>query len=119
MRRIDAGRRPASREELAGWYSSVLEAQSRSGLSVADYAARVGVSAVTLYQWRRRLSTSSYDDHAPDRARLVEVTLARGRQADSAGVLVVRVRDGSRAIEVPRGFDSDDVRRLVTVLESC
>jgi hypothetical protein len=33
--------------------------------------------------------------------------------------MVVRVGDGRRSIEVPRGFDGDDLRRLVAVLESC
>ena len=49
MRRIDPGARPRSRAELAAWYSAVLDAQSASGLSVAQYAGRIGVSIPTLY----------------------------------------------------------------------
>ena len=47
--------RPTSRRDLASWYARALEAQRASGLSVADYAMRIGVSAPTLYLWRRRL----------------------------------------------------------------
>jgi hypothetical protein len=46
------------------------------------------------------------------------VTLARSAPASADG-LVVRVCSGRRSIEVPRGFDDDDLRRLVTALESC
>ena len=84
---------------------------------MTNYAERIGVTAATLYQWRRRLSSSSSDSQ--DRARLVEVTLARPSPASISGGLMVRLSDGRRSIEVPRGFDGDDLRRLVMVLESC
>ena len=115
MRRIDLGERPTSREDLAAWYSAALDAQARSGLSVSDYAKQIGVTGWTLYDWRRRLGSG----RARDRAKLVEVTVARSAGAEGGGALVVRVGDGRRSIEVPRGFDGDDLRRLVAVLESC
>lgn len=116
MRRIDLGERPRSREELAAWYSTALDAQPASGLSVADYAARIGVSVPTLYQWRRRLASQTRGGR--DRAQLVEVTVARPAPS-AGGRMVVRVCDGRRGIEVPLGFDGDELRRLVAALESC
>ena len=86
-------------------------------LSVTDYAEQIGVSAVTLYQWRRRLAASTAA--ADGRANMVEVTIARPRWVSSVECMIVRVGDGHRSIEVPRGFDGDDLRRLVTALESC
>ena len=117
MRRIDLGERRNRREELSGWYAAALAAQPSSGLSMTDYAAEIGVTAATLYQWRRRLSSRSVGGHGGSGPRLVEVTVAGG--VGTADPLVVRVTDGRRTIEVPRGFDSEDLRRLVTVLESC
>ena len=117
MRRIDLGERPTSREELAAWYSAVLDAQAGSGLSVADYADRVGVSAWTLYQWRRRLSSPGNGGGDSSQASLVEVMISSPSVARGAG-LIVRVSDGRRSIEVPRGFDSDDLRRVVIALEA-
>lgn len=117
MRRIDLGARPTSRDELAAWYSAALEAQAASGVSVTDYAEQIGVTAATLYQWRRRLSSSSGDSQR--RANLVEVTIGRPSPANIAPGMIVRLGDGRRSIEVPRSFDGDDLRRLVTVLESC
>lgn len=116
MRRIDLGGRPTSRGDLAAWYSAALEAQAASGLSVADYAERIGVSVPTLYQWRRRLESPTASDAAG--AKLVEVTVTRPAASGCDG-MVVRVCDGRRSIEVPSGFDGDDLRRLVAVLESC
>jgi hypothetical protein len=118
MRRIDLGARPTSRRELASWYSGALEAQATSGLSVAEFAHRLGVSVPTLYQWRRRLGTPPRGDDLP--ARLVEVEVTRsGATTTTADAMVVSLCSGQRSIGVPHGFDSDELRRLVAVLESC
>lgn len=117
MSKIDVDRRPKSRGELAAWYSAALSAQASSGLSMAKFAARVGVGAPTLYQWRRRLEASGGSGRG--RPKLVEVTITgSGNRAKDEG-LVVRLCDGRRSIGVPRDFDGDDLRRLVTVLEGC
>ena len=47
MLSIDLGARPTLRHRD----SATLDAQAASGLSVADYAARIGVSVPTRYQW--------------------------------------------------------------------
>jgi Transposase len=117
MRRNRLGERPSNRIELAAWYATALESQAHSGLSVARYAEEIGVTPATLYQWRRRLWRSSDSD--PNRAKLVEVSLAASRTNSVAEAVVVHVGGGRRSIEVPRGFDDGDLRRLLAVLESC
>jgi hypothetical protein len=116
MKRIPIGSRPTSREELSGWYSSILDLQARSGLNMRDFAAGAGVSAWSLYQWRRRLSgaVGRHDEPAP---RLVEVAVAQ-KEPSQADCLHVRLRCGHR-VDVPSDFDSDGLRRLIEVLESC
>ena len=114
MRRNGLGARPSNRQELAAWYGAVLGAQARSGLSVAEYAERVGVPGATLYRWRQRMGEGRGER---DRAKLVEVAVAVAE--GSCEALVVRLSDGRRSIEVSRGFDDDDLRRLIAVLESC
>jgi transposase-like protein len=116
MKRIPIGSRPTSRDELGGWYASILEEQARSGESVKEFAARAGISAWSLYQWRRRLSRGvSGRDQQP--ARLVEVALVQ-KERSQAGRLRVRLRCGHR-VDVPAGFDDAELRRLIGVLESC
>jgi transposase-like protein len=116
MRRIDVGSRPTSRSELSRWYSEALEAQAASGLSVADFAQRMGVSVPTLYQWRRRLGTPEGNDQCS--AKLVEVTVRQPADVATDG-MVVRLCSGRRSIDVPLGFDDAELRRLVAALESC
>lgn len=100
---------------MAAWYSTALEAQASSGLSVAQYAAKIGVSVPTLYQWRRRLGPMRSDGRT---AKLIEVTAARPTSSANESLLL-RIGDGGRSVVVPRGFDANDLRRLVEVLESC
>jgi len=111
MRNRSIGERPAGRRDLAGWYGAALKAQRASGLSVAEYATEIGVTATTLYQWRRRLEPAGRGGQGV--TRLIEVTEARqGTEADD-GDLVVHVAGGRRSVVVPHGFDGDELRRLI------
>lgn len=120
MRRNAIESRPTSRAELAEWYSDLLEQQAASGLSVTAFAAQVGLSAWTLYEWRRRLlgTASTKQESPPTGPRLIEVSIARPELPGDA-VVIVRLVDGRRSIAVPHGFDGEELRRLVSVLESC
>ena len=69
---IDIMERPSSRDALRDWYSAILEDQESSGLSVAEYADKVGLSAATLYQWRRRLHSVDSGPSADDSQSLIE-----------------------------------------------
>jgi len=117
MRNRSIGERPVGRRGLAGWYAAVLKAQRASGLSVAEYATEIGVSAPTLYQWRRRLEPAGRDGQGV--TRLIEVTEARQAAEADDGGLVVRLAGGRRSVVVPHGFDGNELRRLIGVLESC
>jgi transposase-like protein len=121
MRRNDSGERPSSRSDLKRWYATALAQQERSGQSMAECARELGVTPTTLYQWRRRLSTGGAMESATGggRSGLVELVV-RGDQAGAHETCaVVQLSGGRRCIEVPRDFAADDLRRLVTLLESC
>jgi hypothetical protein len=116
MRRNSIEERPARREDLAAWYRALLERQAESGLSVTDFAASAGVSAWTLYDWRRRLAGSDGDrDAAP---RLVELSVVPSPPASMGTGIGVHLRSGHR-LDVRAGFDDHELRRLIGVLESC
>ena len=122
MRKIDVGERPLQRDDLGRWYAAALEQQASSGLSVAEYADQLGVTAATLYQWRRRLAGQSDDRDGrgrPGRVGLVEVTMKPvATPARDTATFVVRP-GRNRRIEVPPRFDPTELSRLVAVLESC
>ena len=129
MRAKSIGPRPTDRSELPDWYNQVLLEQERCGLSVADFAEEVGVSVPTLYAWRRRLRSweEAVDaEETEEQPRLVRVQV-RGagdaygdaaRPDGSSTRLVLRLR-GGHAIEVPSGFDADDLARLIQVVSEC
>jgi len=117
MRRNELGERPTRREDLAAWYQSLFERYAESELSVAEFAARAGVSTWTFYQWRRRLSEGAKPQAAS--TRLIEVSVVPSAAATSRSTgLAVELRTGHR-IEVGGGFDGQELKRLVGVLESC
>ena len=118
MTTIHAESRPTSRSDLAAWYEAALDEQKGSGLSVAEYADEIGVTATTLYSWRRRLESSPPGPQG-EAAGLVRVQVCRNvNHAVTPAALVVRVGN-DRAIEIPPGFDAEDLVRVIEVLEAC
>ena len=119
MFKFDRGARPTGRAGLTAWYAAALAHQARSGLSVTEFARQLGVSAGTLYEWRRRLGpTGSRVSVAAASTQLVEVKVARPTDV-TGSAFVLRLAAGSDCIEVPGSFDADALRRLIAVVESC
>ncbi len=119
MQDIDLTERPRSRGDLAAWYAAALEDQAASGLSLPGYADELGVTATTLYQWKRRLSAEDGGEFETSRSLgLVEVSLDDRERAGDSVPFVVRLGH-DRCVEVPRRFDDQDLIRLVGILESC
>jgi transposase-like protein len=113
--------RPADRADLAAWYEAILNAQESSGMSVAEAADEVGITATTLYQWRRRLSAMAAPDvDLQPASKLVRVHVRRREeQPREARRSVVLRLGGERSIEVPDGFDADELARLIPVVVAC
>jgi hypothetical protein len=86
-----------------------LDAWRRSGLSVAAFCARHGLSQASCYAWRRELARR-------DAARPAFVpvhVLAEEAAAESLAVVL----PGGRTIRVGPGFDPTTLRLLLDVLE--
>ncbi|MCP3994292.1 MAG: hypothetical protein GY722_04390 [bacterium] len=119
MQTIDLSSRPRNRDDLAAWYAAAFDDQAASGLSVAEYADLIGVTATTLYQWRRRLAAASHSEpEVSNVTGLVEVEFEETGATASEAILVVRLRDGIE-IEVPSNFDDEALRRLIKVIDPC
>ena len=97
----------------------VLAELERSGESVQEFARRRGMSAWTIYEWRRRHRRGRV---ATKRAIAVNdqgfVAVSVKRPELRAGGFEVTV-SGSTVVRVPTGFDDAELLRLVRVLRSC
>ena len=119
MTTMNADDRPTERSALAAWYGEALADQEESGLSMAAYAAKVGVTRATLYQWRRRLARDRSSDETATGLVRVRVDCAIEQEEEERLVgLIVRLPRG-RSIVVPSGFDADDLVRVIEVLDAC
>ena len=100
-------RRPTITEKIR-----LLEACERSGLTRKAFAAQQGIGLSTLYQWQRQNRASA----SKRPARLIEVP---GLFAHGPVMAPYRLHlPGGRLLEVGRGFDPDELRRLVQLLQS-
>jgi len=92
----------------------ILDQWRRSGLAAPDFAVACGVSAATLYRWRR--------DAGPALVEIVEPRAGRDASAASALSAVAApgsidlVLPGGAVVRVAPGFDVATLRRLVEAL---
>jgi transposase-like protein len=91
---------------------SVLEEQSASGMSVAEFARLRGIDAQRLYCWRRRLSSESGANTFLEVARPAE-PIER-----ATSMLEVVLRSGD-LVRLGEGVNVADFRAIVEVLRAC
>ena len=115
METFNPGLRPSERSQLSAWYTTLLNEQERSGLSVRKFAMRFGINIQSLYSWKKRLT-----DPFGSSPRLVEVKLSTAPSCDRERHAPIILRLGrDRAVEVPVDFNAAELKRLVTTLEAC
>lgn len=106
--------------DLADYYRELLEEQAQSELSVVDFAEEVGVSAATLYSWRRRLADSAESrEEATEVGDLLEVQVTDDEGAGHRGTPMVLTIDGRLRIELEADFDAVALERLLGLLARC
>lgn len=108
--------RSGGRNDLAEYYRGLLEEQAQSELSVSAFAEEVGVSAATLYLWRRRFADSAEASEVGD---LVEVQVTGEGAELQRGTSIVLTVDGRLRIELAADFDDGALERLLRVLSRC
>lgn len=92
----------------------MIAAQSKSGMTVREFAAAEGITAATLYWWRSKLRR---DRRGTTKLVPVEVTerspgMDRGAGANGFELQI----DGSMTLRVPACFDEAELRRLIRAL---
>ena len=109
--------RPSRRRDLGVWYSQVLEAAEREGVTIPELAQKLGCCQETVYSWRRRLRRAE-NHSSPTPTGLVRVQVAEPLAPSDSSRLEVRTRTG-RAVLVPNDFDASALATVVAVLERC
>ncbi len=109
-------RRAARTADLESHYSQLLASHASSGLSLRRFAALHGVSAWTLYGWRRRLSSkSTITPIAEPQLIAVDVTRAQPGSASTYEIAL----PGGACLRLPRDFEACRVAELLEVLRPC
>ncbi|MGH2878641.1 MAG: IS66 family insertion sequence element accessory protein TnpA [Solirubrobacteraceae bacterium] len=103
-------RRRRRREE----WPKLLARWQASGESVAEFAARVGVHAMTVCRWQREVKKAAPPALSAALAKIVEVRPARQPADDRFEVRLA----GGRCVGVPPSFDDGALARLLRVLEA-
>ncbi len=87
---------------------ATLAALAASGLSLADFARREGLSPERLYRWRRTLAADGR--RAASRAEVIEI---RPRRAEPVEIVLA----SGRVLRVSETIDVSALARLVAALE--
>lgn len=112
--------RPSARRQLASWYSGLIDAAEREGLTVAELAAKAGVVKETIYSWRRRRARTTTSARMKDGPPgLVQVRVVEEAPSPLHGPALELRLGRRRRILVPAGFDRDTLMALVTALDQC
>lgn len=94
-------------------WRQLIAAQTKSGLTVREFAAAEGIAAATLYWWRSKLRRDGRDV-----TKLVPVEVVdhhAGIDTGSLACFEVQI-DAATTLRVPAGFDEAELRRLIRVL---
>ena len=96
--------------------TEILREHRRSGLSLLAFAGKHGLCYASLLRWRCRQGNGANVLVAPDAEadpRFVSVKI----EGEVLGGEYVLSWAGGRFLKIPRQFEADSLRRLLTVLE--
>lgn len=116
MKRQSFQSRPAQQHLTPKEKAKILREHQRSGLSLLAFAGKHGLCYASLLRWRCRQREEAIVVAPPDTQsdpRFVPVKI-EGEVLDGDYVLSW---PGGRSLKIPRQFETDSLRRLLTVLE--
>jgi hypothetical protein len=96
--------------------AEILSEHRRSGLSLLAFAGKHGLCYASLLRWRCRQGNGANVLVPPDTGadpRFVRVKM----EGEVLGGDYVLSWAGGRSLKIPRQFETDSLRRLLTVLE--
>lgn len=109
---VEQSEQKSAKENAAARWRKLVEQQRESGLPVSAYCRERGISAASMFAWRRRLQSAS---GLPVAETFKAVEVLSEEQPDSSIELCLR---GGRHLIVRRGFDRQLLINLVQAMES-
>ena len=116
VKRQSSQTRPIRRHLTPKEKAEILREHRRSGLSLLAFAEKHGLCYTSLLRWRCRPDHGANIEGLPDTAadpRFVPVKI----EGEVLGGEYVLSWAGGRFLKIPRQFEADSLRRLLTVLE--
>lgn len=116
MKRPSSQSRPTQRYRTPKEKAEILREHQRSGLSLLAFAEKYGLCYSSLLRWRCRPGNGAHVLAPPDTTadpRFVRVKLA----GEVLGGEYVLSWTGGRSLRIPQQFETDSLRRLLSVLE--
>lgn len=107
------GRRRRTPQEQAG----ILREHRRSGLSLLAFAREHGLCYASLLRWRSRQGKGTSRRVAPDPQADPGFVPVKVEGGGWSGDYVLSW-SGGRSLRIPRQFETDALRRLLSVLEA-
>ena len=110
---IGTARRHRTDKEIAG----ILRDHRRSGISLLAFARKEGLCYASLLRWRSRPRQGANVLESADPGvdpRFVPVKI----EGERLGEDYVLSWAGGRSLKIPRQFETDSLRRLLSVLEA-
>ena len=116
MKRPSSQSRPTQRHRTPNEKAEILREQQRSGLSLLAFAGTHGLCYSSLLRWRCRPGNGAHVLVPPDPEadpRFVPVSI----EGEVLGGDYVLSWAGGRSLKIPQQFETDSLRRLLSVLE--
>lgn len=111
-RQFRASRRHRTLKERA----EILQAQQRSGLSLLAFAGEHGLCYTSLLRWKRRQRNQD-SSGVPPALEAGPAFVPVKLEGEGLGGDYVLSWTGGRSLKIPRHFETDSLRRLLSVLE--
>jgi hypothetical protein len=104
----------AARSSRKSYWMAHIRACDRSGLSIAEYCRRQGLSYHAFRYWKKKMGHGA----TVPGISLVEIGKVLGNGTSMSGAFSLRLRiDGKYSIEVGDAFNPSTLARLVSVVE--
>lgn len=108
--------KPAPKKRSVSEITQLIEDLNASGLTVAQFAAQIGVSVATIYNWKRKAQPhGSPASPVPTPVQLIPHTGSSLFEPSTTSGLLLQL-PGQVKCRIEPGFDENTLQRLVATL---